>query len=180
MCLKIRYPTPSTGLSSSGWWFFATLLKNDGVRQLAGMMTFPMYGKSLSIHVPNHQPVIFLIKIAIPWTYTPIKQTQQVNIPMVHRSFHGIRPIPWFGCFLSHGGTPVLIRRWDFSWNKPSSYCGTLIYGNHRFYHNSGYSQLLDKPLRLKTVQGTPALKAFTFQRNETSNQSMNKLIKMD
>ena len=32
----------------------------------------------------------------------------------------------FLGGFLSHGGTPKSsISRWDFSWNKPSSYWGT-------------------------------------------------------
>ena len=39
----------------SGWWFFATPLKNDGLRQL-GWWFFPIYGKIQN--VPNHQPVL--------------------------------------------------------------------------------------------------------------------------
>ena len=37
----------------SGWWFFATPLKNDGVRQLGSLFPTEWQKKS---HVPNHQP----------------------------------------------------------------------------------------------------------------------------
>jgi hypothetical protein len=45
---------------SSRWWLSPTPLKNDGLRQLG--LFFPIYGKSQNSMVPNHQPVVKLIK----------------------------------------------------------------------------------------------------------------------
>ena len=44
-----------------GWWFFATPLKNDGVRQL-GSCSSQLNGKSSNSLVPNHQPVDISIR----------------------------------------------------------------------------------------------------------------------
>ena len=44
----------------SGWWFFATPLKNDGVKVSWDDVTIPNIWKN-EIHVPNHPPIMFLL-----------------------------------------------------------------------------------------------------------------------
>ena len=49
-----------------GWWFFATPLKNDGVKVSWDDGIPNMMGKKF-IHVPNHQPAIKSHKTTINW-----------------------------------------------------------------------------------------------------------------
>jgi len=45
----------------SGWWFFATPLKNDGVSSSVRMMTFPIIIWKNNPNVPNHQSDVILL-----------------------------------------------------------------------------------------------------------------------
>ena len=103
-----RYLRPNLCISaafsdtlSPGWWFFATPLKNDGVRQLGWL--FPIYGKIR--HVPNHH---FLTFLCAPCSKPPTKYWSCVIV--VHHSIG----IDWNtnAIDVNLGGyTPLLQRR---------------------------------------------------------------------
>ena len=54
--------------NKSGWWFFATPLKNDGVRQLGWLFHSQYDGKVIKKNVPKHQPELVIAVVIAGWS----------------------------------------------------------------------------------------------------------------
>ena len=99
----------------SGWWFFATPLKN--MSSSIGMMKFQIYGK-IKKWQPNHQPVIINKQALAEWE-RPSNKRRAAN------AFVVLRPTP-----------PV---RWDsLSLNPPWSMAGKCQFKMGKLWENMG------------------------------------------
>ena len=98
--------------NNSGWWFFATPLKNDEARQLGWLFHSQYDGKVIKKHVPKHQPELVIAVVIAGWSSNRRRLTH-FFLGVISRVLYYMAHCDWIE---PHGNPILRHEEWHTVW----------------------------------------------------------------